>query len=150
MMPVQAQTEPSASRSSADLQLVLRHPADARHLTEQQLGWLSLSLRGDPRVSLQGLLMDIAVEAAQLWSVEVSGDVLLLIVSRIVHYELCDAFEIQLCGGRRMRECLELLPELEKHAKALGCKLVELRGRPGWQRLLPQYEMRGVALEKGI
>ena len=151
MMLVRPQTEPSASPSSAELRLVLRHPQDARHLSEQQLGWLSLGLRGDARCSLQGLLEDIELEMAHLWSIEdAQGVAAMLIVTRIVEYELCDAFEVQICGGTRMRECLRLLPELEQHARNLECKYIELRGRPGWQRMLPEYSVRGVALEREL
>jgi hypothetical protein len=149
MMLVRPQTEPSASRSSVEL--VLRHPEDARHLSDQELGWLSLALRGDPRGSLDGLLEDIELEEAQLWSVKDDhGETLMLIVTRILTYELCDTFEIQLAGGTRLRDCLQVVPDLERHARNLDCKLIELRGRPGWQRLMRGYRMRGVALEKEL
>jgi len=137
--------------SSAELHLVLRHPEDALHLTGQQLSWLAMALCQDPRCSLQGVLEDIRSEAAQLWSFETeAGETLMLVVTRILHHELCDTFEIQLCGGHRLRDCLKLLPELEAHARFLGCKLVELRGRPGWHRVLREYSLRGIALEKEL
>lgn len=151
MTSVQPQTEPSASQSSAELCLVLRHPAEARHLTQQQLGWLALGLRQDPRVSLEGLLESIETEDAQLWSVETEGgECRVLLVTRIVQYELCDCFEVQICAGVGLWSWLHLLPELEHHARELGCKYVELRGRPGWLRVLPQYSARGIALEKEL
>jgi hypothetical protein len=135
----------------ADLKLVLLHPEHARYLTEQQLGWLSLGLRGDPRGSLQGLLDDIELEAAQLWSVsDDEGGSVALLVTRIFERELCCTFEIQICVGSGLRDWLHLLPELEQHARNLGCKMVEMIGRPGWQRVLPQYRMRGVALEREL
>lgn len=129
---------------------MLRHPEDARGLSDQELGWLALAMRGDPRVSLGSVLEDVALEEAQLWEVRSGDQPLMLIVTRIIHYELCDVFEIQLCGGTRLRECLRLLPELERHAYALGCQMVELRGRAGWQRVLDGYRVRGIAFEKEL
>ena len=150
MMLLRPPTEPSASSSSAELQLVLRHPDDARTLTEQQLGWLSLGLRGDPRVSLTGLLEDIEIGMAQLWAVQRGDDTRALVVTRIIEYELCDCLEIQICGGVGMWDWMHLLGELEQHARNMECKMMELRGRPGWQRMLPGYRVRGIALEKEL
>lgn len=151
MTQVHQQTEPSALHSSAEIRLVLRHPEDSVCLSGQHLGWLALALREDVRGSLQGVLDDIRSEVAQLWSFDTAaGETLMLVVTRILHYELCDTLEIQLCGGHRLRECLRLLPELEQHARYLGCKMVELRGRRGWERLLGDYTVRGIALEKEL
>lgn len=150
MMLVRQQTGCSESPSSAELQLVLRHPDDARHLTEQQLGWLALGLRGDPRISLTGLLEDIELGMVQLWAVQSGTETLALCVTRIIEYEMCDCLEIQICGGVGVRRWLHLLAELEQHARNMECKMIELRGRPGWQRLLPGYQVRGIALEKEL
>lgn len=151
MMLMRQQTEPSASSSSAELQLVLRHPDDARTLTEQQLGWLQASLREDPRYAVEDILRDVAEDCAQLWQVGFcSGRALALLVTRLVWYPRGCAFQIHLCGGENMAEWLHLLPELEQHARNLGCKFVELMGRRGWQRALPEYGFRGVGLSKEL
>lgn len=129
---------------------MLRRPESVRDLTQQELGWLSLALREDPRVSLVGVLGDIRDERAQLWAVEDWQGTQALVVTWIGRYERCDVLEIQLCAGSGMHRWLHLLGELEGHARALGCKIIELRGRRGWERLLPEYEFRGVCLEKEL
>lgn len=144
------QIEPSASRFSVEPRLVLRSPSAVDSLTQQELGWLALALRGDPRTSLPGLLADIREERAQLWVVAEGCETLALVVTWIGRYERCDVFEIQLCAGTGMHHWLHLLGELEGHARALGCRLIELRGRRGWERLLPDYAFRGVSLEKEL
>lgn len=145
---MQPQTEPSASPSSAELQLALRHPEGA--LSQRELGWLALALRQDPRVSLAGLLSDIREERAQLWAAEDWQGTHALCVTRIGRYERCDVLEVQLCAGAGIRRWLHLLEQLEGHARALGCQRMELQGRRGWARVLPGYSMRGIALEKEL
>lgn len=129
---------------------MLRPPWATAELTQSELGWLALALRSDPRGSLSGLLGDIREERAQLWAIEGWEGTLALIVTRIGRYELCDAFEVQLCAGSGMARWLHLLRELEEHARALGCRMMELQGRRGWERLLPDYELRGVVLEREL
>lgn len=150
MTATQLQIEPSASPSSADLRLALRVPWSVGELSERELGWLALALREDPRGSLSGLLGDIQGERAQLWAVEDGQGTHALVVTRIGRYELCDVLEIQLCAGSGMHHWLHLLRDLEAHGRALGCRLVEVRGRRGWERMLPEYALRGIALEKEL
>lgn len=56
---------------------------------------------------------------------------------------------IRCCGGREghkwIRPCLA---ELEGHAKAAGAVKMELEGRRGWRRMLPDYREARVVLEK--
>jgi hypothetical protein len=148
---MQQQTEPSASSSPAELRLVLRRPEDVWALDEQQLGWLALSLRGDTRFTIWDMLRDIAAERAQLWAIEDdAGEATALLVTRLVQYARCSSLEIHLCGGRSIERWLGMLPELEQHARNLGCRFVELCGRRGWERILPEYAFRGVALAKEL
>lgn len=148
MTAMQLQTEPSASRSSAEL--VLCPPTAARSLTIQQQGWLVDSLRGDERNTLETLLADIEREMAQLWAVRIAGEAQAFLVTRLKWYAQCCALEIHLCGGVGMSRWFHLLPELEQHARNLGCRYVELCGRRGWERVLEGYDVLGVTLAKDL
>lgn len=54
------------------------------------------------------------------------------------------------CGGDHMREWIGLRVEIEQYARDEGCARVLIEGRPGWARMLPDYAMIGVTLEKRI
>lgn len=54
------------------------------------------------------------------------------------------------CGGEKMREWISLRDQIEQYAKREGCGRVMIEGRPGWARMLPDYAMIGVTLEKRI
>lgn len=54
------------------------------------------------------------------------------------------------CGGEEMPQWLHLRATIEEYAKAEGCDRLLIEGRPGWQRLFPEFRLVGVILEKRI
>lgn len=54
------------------------------------------------------------------------------------------------CGGKRMPEWIEHINGLERFARAEGCRRVSIYGRPGWKRVLSNYRISKVILEKDI
>lgn len=150
MTAAHPQTEPSASPSSADLRLVLQSPEWVHCLSGDHLEWLTAALREDPRGTLEHVLTDVFEERAQLWAIQRGFEAQALVVTYIETYPHGDALAIQLCAGREMSEWLPLLEELEEHARALGCSFVEIHGRRGWERMLPDYAFRGIVLGKEL
>lgn len=54
-------------------------------------------------------------------------------------------------GGRGFsRWGLHALAEIERYAKANGCKSVTLKGRKAWQRILPEYAFDGDWYERAV
>ena len=51
-------------------------------------------------------------------------------------------------GGENMRHWLPLLEQIEAWAKAEGAALVRIFGRPGWVRMLKDYRVKNVVLER--
>ncbi len=54
------------------------------------------------------------------------------------------------CGGSDHPQWIGLLGQLEAYAKSLECKTMRLIGRRGWRRVLPDYAITKVILEKAI
>ncbi len=54
------------------------------------------------------------------------------------------------CGGEQMDRWLPLLAKIEDYAKAEGCACVRIYGRKGWIRMLPDYHVEHVILEKDL
>jgi len=52
------------------------------------------------------------------------------------------------CGGHDRGQWLHLLEGLESHAKAEGCAAMRVYGRRGWGKLLKDYRVTRVLLEK--
>jgi hypothetical protein len=53
-------------------------------------------------------------------------------------------------GGSNMERWLPLLSQIEDWAKAEGAALVRVMGRPGWARVLKDYEVSNVVLERPL
>ncbi len=54
------------------------------------------------------------------------------------------------CGGEEMGLWIPLLPMIEKYAKAEGCACMRIYGRRGWARVLPDYTVEHVILERTL
>ena len=54
------------------------------------------------------------------------------------------------CSGSNRSEWLPLLAGLERYAKAENCKAMRIFGRRGWERLIPDYKVARVLLEKEL
>lgn len=54
------------------------------------------------------------------------------------------------CGGTDRARWLPLISQIEKYAAFEGCTKIQIIGRKGWQRVLPDYDAPFVVLEKAL
>ena len=54
------------------------------------------------------------------------------------------------CSGHQRERWLPLLSKIEAYAKAEDCKALRLYGRPGWQRVLKDYHVEHIVMEKDL
>jgi hypothetical protein len=102
-------------------------------------------------VSPDDLYKDIHTHAKQLWMVSQDGDVTAAIVTQIfvtLRGKTCCVYAA--CGNSGIPALLDALTHIEKWAMEIGCITMEVRGRRGWKRALPEYKETGVTLEKQI
>jgi hypothetical protein len=52
--------------------------------------------------------------------------------------------------GAGMRAWIPLLDGIEAYARAAGCAAVRIMGRKGWMRLLGDYRVKRIVLEKDL
>lgn len=72
-------------------------------------------------------------------------------VSRLSNYPKQRVCQLRIVTGRNRDEWYRAsLETIEAWAKANGCHAMELCARPGWSRLLRDYEMTHVYLEKQL
>ena len=57
---------------------------------------------------------------------------------------------ITVCGGRELKRWLSLIGALERFAIEEGCTSVRIYGRRGWARVLPDYRLHSIVLEKEL
>lgn len=54
------------------------------------------------------------------------------------------------CGGHNRERWLPLFARIEKYAKDEGCRAMRIFGRRGWERVLSDYKVEHVILEKAL
>lgn len=61
-----------------------------------------------------------------------------------------DVCTLTACGGHNRERWIELRKQIEAYAKAEGCKCVRLYGRKGWERVLEDYRVEYIIMEKAL
>lgn len=100
--------------------------------------------------SIHDVLSELRSGAAQLWLAESGDQVTAICITVLNQHPQSKSCLIWLCGGDEVRTWIKLLTHIEDWAKAEGCDLITLRGRAGWERMLPDYEKTKVILEKKL
>ncbi|WP_374652245.1 hypothetical protein, partial [Rhizorhabdus sp.] len=95
------------------------------------------------------VLAEIRKGRAQLW-IATDGVPRVAVVTRIRRSLEGAICEIWLTGGTGRRSWLHFLTTIEAAARAHGCVAMEVVGRPGWKRVLPDYRQTAVILRKPL
>lgn len=116
------------------------HWARARHLLLPALAWAEDSSEDDVVAALRN-------GTAQLWIGE-DDQVRCGVVTCLSGTPQGLICEIWLMGGRDRHRWLHFLDVIEAAARERGCFCMELTGRRGWGRLLPQYRPKAFVFRK--
>lgn len=93
-----------------------------------------------PEVTLKTVLESIQKGHSQLWLVYRDEEILGAVVTKHVSYPVKERLLIHLCGGKDITEWVDLYMEtVEDWAKEKGLDGVEIFGRKGWTKLIPDY-----------
>lgn len=116
------------------------------------LEWLSeIEVTTARRMSLNKLVNGLRDSRMQLWFV-IEGESL---PSACVVTEIMDYTDTKLCnvvlasgGGNARKWTPFVIEKIEGFARENGCEGVEIFGRKGWLKLLPDYEVEHYVLKK--
>lgn len=84
----------------------------------------------------------------QLWIAFEGTKIFAAMTSTVSVYPAKTMLAVVHCGGRMMGLWLQTMSEIEEWAKAQGCAGVEITGRAGWAKALPDYRRVGVLIER--
>lgn len=102
-------------------------------------------------ISADDMYRDILTGNKQLWMTEGDGRVQAVVITQIyptMKGPICCVWAA--CGESGIEKLLDVLAEIEKWAISLDCVAIEIRGRKGWRRVLPEFEQTGILLEKNL
>ena len=102
--------------------------------------------------SLDTILERLTATSCQLWLAYDDELIIAACVTELVtigNRKVCNVIS---CGGSRMAEWLDIsLPAIEDWAKENGCTAMRFPEiRPGWQRVLKDYHLTKINLERAL
>ena len=101
----------------------------------------------DGKETIENLYQRVRARDMQLWVV-FSYEMEAALVTRIDQHPAKKVLSIPYLGGTGADRWLDNLGIIEDFAKAQGCEAVEIMGRKGWQKLLPDYDPIHVVIRK--
>lgn len=103
------------------------------------------------RVNAEDVRALVMSGAMQLWLVlNDQGAAVALVVTEIKSYPQSKVCIVQGLAGHDRGQWMHHLEGIEAWAKALGCVRIEVRGRKGMAKILPDYKLTSVYLEKEL
>jgi hypothetical protein len=93
---------------------------------------------------------DVLTANAYLWLAVDGGSALAAAVTQVTQqrdHRLCT---IVACGGHAWARWGALIEGLESYARAENCQRVEIAGRPGWRKRLPDYRLVKIVIRKEL
>jgi len=97
------------------------------------------------------ILQQLKYGTRLLWiAVDASSHIHAALLTQLFEMRSGKVCKVLECGGHKMKTWVHLRTKIEDYAKAEGCGRVIVEGRAGWARMLPDYRMIGVTLEKAI
>jgi hypothetical protein len=93
---------------------------------------------------------DVLSANAYLWLAIESGSVLAAAVTQVTQRKNDRLCTIVACGGHDWERWGALIAGLETYARAENCQRMEIAGRPGWLRRLPDYRLVKIVIRKDL
>ena len=93
---------------------------------------------------------DVLNGHALLWITIKDRKICGAVVTQIQETETAKVCEILACGGRDVRRWMHLLPTLEQYARMFGCSKVRFSGRVGWERVMTNYTVEKIVMERRL
>lgn len=124
------------------------------HVYQAVADCIAASVADDPLESLDDVMNGIELGNLVAWvATEDSHLHSVTVVEIIEGGKGCQCF-IRHCaradGGAALRDWIAFLPVIESWAASEGCQTIELIGRAGWERVLPDFQKKAVLLRKSL
>lgn len=103
------------------------------------------------RVNAEHIKAHIEAGAMQLWIVlDENGAALAAVITEVVVYPLSKVCVVRGLAGHDRARWLHHLADIEAWARKIECTRIEVRGRKGMAKVLPEYKLTAVFLEKEL
>lgn len=87
----------------------------------------------------------------QLWAVVGEDNQLLAVVTtEIIQYPQRRACRVVGCVGENRGKWIHLFDEIQDWARSQGCAAMEIFARKGWAKVLPDFRLTSILLERSL
>lgn len=87
----------------------------------------------------------------QLWAVLESGrNLVATVTTEVIKYPQRKTCRVVGCVGENRASWIHLLTEIEDWARSKNCASMEIFARKGWARVLPDYRLTSIVLERDL
>lgn len=99
----------------------------------------------------QSIIDKVGSGAMQLWVLSDSqAAIFAIVLTEIIRYPERQCLRIVGVAGRERTLWMHHLAGIEDYARQVGCTGIELIGRKGWEKVLKDYELTGIMLERDL
>lgn len=98
--------------------------------------------------TLEEIFQSLLERKRQLW-VTGRDKIDCVLITQIINEKDQKTCFVELYAGRGI-ESVRFLSDIEAWAKSIGCNRIRLSGRKGWKRVLKNYKLKKIILEKEI
>ena len=118
---------------------------------KQILPYLEKVLIKAPEYNIEDILNNVVTNTNQLWIAVVDKKIKGIVTTEVWNFPQTSKLGIHLCGGEDIHEWVDIgISQLEDYARELKLNEVEIHGRRGWSKLLPDYRTDRVIFNKRI
>jgi hypothetical protein len=140
----------SISAKQGKCRLVAIPPADAHEVWPHVAALVKAAMEKGRLSNYTEVEQAVRSGAALLWLAWEGETIKAAAVTEIGEANAEKFCTIVACGGHDRGQWLHLLEGLEGHAKAEGCAGMRVYGRRGWGKLLKDYRVTRLVLEKTL
>lgn len=115
---------------------------------DKTIEYINKALTQAPEVTFKWVNDNIMKGNSQLWLATHDKELVGIVVTNGVFYPTTSRLLIHLLGGVDIHNWVGTISEIEAWAKQQGLDGIEIQGRRGWLKLLPDYKCNRVLLTK--
>ncbi|MDC1406059.1 hypothetical protein N8314_00730 [Akkermansiaceae bacterium] len=112
---------------------------------------LELALTKAPEYNVTDVIQEVIQGISVLWYItDTKGSIVGVVTTQIKQYPQLKVGLIHLLGGTDINKWVHTIETLESWAASNGCDSMEIQGRRGWLKMLPDYKEQRVFMTKQL
>jgi hypothetical protein len=144
-------TELLHTPSSDNLELVTVDGSNVGLHWPRMAAWIIKALeRSSGRYTMADIYQAISTDMMVAFPVYNGDEVVAVCVAEIVTYPSKKSISIVIMVGQERNGWLHFIDDIESFGRERGCQMIEAWARPGWEKVLSDWDKTHILLEKNL